>query len=86
MSELAAGKPDYGQMSSAFAGETRQELGQLQNFAVQLGAVKSVTFHGVRSDGADLYRVACENGGGEWSVLLSADGKIDDAIFGLGLE
>ena len=84
MGELASGKPDYSQMSPTLADVTRQQLEDLQKLALQLGTVQSVTFHGVRPDGADLYRVICEHGIAEWGVALSPDGKIDKATFELG--
>jgi len=84
MAELAAGKPDYSQMSPMLGDVTRLQLEGLQKQALQLGAVQSVAFHGVRPDGADLYRVACEHGVAEWGITLSPDGKVDNATFELG--
>lgn len=84
MTELASGKPDYDRMSPTFADETRRQLEQLQKFVLQLGEVKSLTFLRVQSDGADVYRVACEHGTAEWGILLSADGRVEDASFQMG--
>jgi CubicO group peptidase (beta-lactamase class C family) len=84
MIEIAAGKPDYARMSPMLSDVIREQLEQLQKVALQLGSVQSVTFHGVRPDGADLYRVGCEHGVAELGLSLSPDGKIDNATFALG--
>lgn len=83
MSEIVAGKPDYERMSPTFADVIRQRIEELQKYALQLGRVESVTFQGVRAGGADLYLVTCEHGAVQWAMLLSTDGKIDNATFQL---
>jgi hypothetical protein len=83
MSELAVGKPDYEKMSPMLAERTRQNLQQLQKTVAELGAIQSVVFKRVNPDGTDVYRVACEHGTVDWGVLLSTDGKIDEANFSI---
>jgi hypothetical protein len=84
MEELASGKPDYSEMSPMLADVIRQQLKELQKAALPLGTIQSITFHGVRPDGADLYRITCEHGVAELGISLSTDGKIDNANFELG--
>jgi hypothetical protein len=79
MADLAIGKPDYDHMGRRLGEVTRQQLELLQKMLSPLGTIQSLTFHGVRPDGADLYRVTCEHGVVEWAVSLSNDGKVEDA-------
>jgi hypothetical protein len=74
--QLRQGQPKYEQMSSALANVTRQQLPQLTDMIVQLGAVESVTFKGVGPGGADIYEVKFEHGSMECRILMQSDQKI----------
>ena len=73
------GKPDYDSMSAGLAGATRQQLSQLQDMVVQLGALQSVTFKGVGPGGADIYLVKFEKGALDYRIWLAPDGKVESA-------
>lgn len=79
--ELKAGKPDYSQMTPAFAELTRRQLSDLQGTALQLGALQSTTFKGVGTGGADIYELKFENGLVECRISLTTDGKIEGIGF-----
>ncbi len=74
--ELRLGQPKYEKMSSGLANVTRQQLPQITGMIAKFGAVKSVTFKGVGSGGADIYEVNFENGCTEWRILMQSDEKI----------
>ena len=74
--ELRSGNPDYTQMSPQLGDAVRQQLPQMQSLFKTWGAVKSVTFRERGPQGGDIYDVTFENGGAEFRILLSADGKI----------
>jgi CubicO group peptidase (beta-lactamase class C family) len=78
---LAAGEPDYGAMTPAFADVNRRQLGQLQSTLSGLGAVQTVTFKAVGPAGPDIYEVKFEKGAQEWRIWLSPDGKVESANF-----
>jgi DNA-binding transcriptional MerR regulator len=69
------GSPNYDEMSPALAQECRRQLPTLQMTAKFLGATQSVEFHGIGSQGWDVYDVRCENGAVKWRIALM-DGVI----------
>jgi bla regulator protein blaR1 len=77
---ISTGKPNYSEMSPALANVTRQQLPQLQAGMAQLGAVQSVKFSGVGSQGWDIYDVRQEHGSSQWRIALGADGIIMGAL------
>ena len=57
---IISGRPNYDEMSAALAEATRQQLPNLQSGLVELGAVRTVTFLGVGTQGEDVYGVRHE--------------------------
>jgi len=81
LTDLAAGNPEYGSMTSGFADVTRRQLPQLQKQVAPLGAIQSVTFKSVGPAGQDIYDVKFEKGALECRIWLAPDGKVDGANF-----
>jgi CubicO group peptidase (beta-lactamase class C family) len=79
--ELWRGEPDYTQMMPGFANAVRQQMPAMQTLPQQLGALQSLTFQSVGSAGEDLFVAKFANGGVEFRLLLTADGKIETAAF-----
>jgi DNA-binding transcriptional MerR regulator len=78
---IRAGNPPYEEMSSQLGQVVRQKLPLLQPLAEYLGAIKSIEFRGVGSEGCDQCDVHCERATSRWRILLSADGKIASASY-----
>jgi DNA-binding transcriptional MerR regulator len=76
---IQAGNPPYEEMGSQLERIVRLQLPLLQPLAEYLGAIRSLEFRGVGSDGWDVYDVHRERGASQWRILLSADGKIVSA-------
>jgi hypothetical protein len=74
------GKPPYEEMTPKLADLTRRNLPQMQAAMTQLGAVRSIEFHGVSEQGWDIYYVKHENGKTQWRIVLGADGLIAGAL------
>ena len=70
---LRAGTPNYDEMSPALARACRRQLPQLQMTARFLGAIQSIEFQGVGSQGWDLYEVRRENGVVKWRIALTTE-------------
>jgi bla regulator protein blaR1 len=77
---IAAGKPNYNEMSPELAGVTKAQLSRLQASIVGVGALQSVTFRNVTEQGADLYLAKYEHGTLAWRIILAQDGKIATAL------
>ena len=73
---IQAGNPPYEEMSSQLEQAVRPQLALLQPLAEYLGAIRSIEFCGVGSEGWDQYDVHRERGTSRWQILLSTDGKI----------
>jgi DNA-binding transcriptional MerR regulator len=73
---IQAGNPPYEEMSSQLEQAVRPQLTLLQPLAEYLGAIRSIEFRGVGSEGWDQYDVHRERGTSRWRILLSADKKI----------
>jgi bla regulator protein blaR1 len=78
---IQAGDPPYEEMSSQLEQLVRQQLPGLQLVASYPGAIRSIEFRGVGSEGWDQYDVHGEHGTSRWRILLSADGKIAAASY-----
>jgi beta-lactamase regulating signal transducer with metallopeptidase domain len=79
---LASGHPDYDKMAPTLAAGTRQMLPDLHAMIAKWGAVKSVTFTGVGTDGLDNYLVVSQNARSRWEIgPLTDDGKIGSILF-----
>lgn len=76
---LTSGKPNYHEMGPDLAEATRQQLSHLHPGHEQLGAVETVRFLGVDSEGKDVYTVRHANGASHWRIALDSKGLIDTA-------
>jgi CubicO group peptidase (beta-lactamase class C family) len=81
LTDLAAGNPDYGSMTSGYADVTHRQLTQYQKQIEPLGAIQSLTFKSVGPMGPDIYDVKFEKGALECRIWLAPDGKIDNVNF-----
>ena len=81
---LRAGTPNYDEMSPALARACRRQLPQLQMTARFLGAIQSIEFQGVGSQGWDVYEVRRENGVVTWRIALTEGVIVGAAAFGDG--
>lgn len=79
--ELWRGEPDYTQLMPGFANAVRQQLPAMQSLSNQLGALQSLAFQAVGVAGEDVYVARFANGGIEFRLLLTSDGKIESAGF-----
>jgi hypothetical protein len=77
---IAAGMPDYDAMTPEWARTVRQQLGFLQPAAAGAGAIKSVAFAGIDTEGRNIYQVQQENGATNARIALDEDGKIEFAM------
>jgi CubicO group peptidase (beta-lactamase class C family) len=75
--ELRLGKPDYDQMASDLARQTRRQLAEEQATIANLGALQSVAFVRVGPAGPDIYRAAFAKGTQEWRIWHSPNGRVD---------
>ena len=73
---IISGKPNYDEMSSGLAEATRHQLPNKQPGLVELGAVHSVGFLGVGTQGEDVYTVRHDNGASHWRIALDSKGTI----------
>jgi hypothetical protein len=73
---MRIGKPVYDLMTPTIAAAVQpyEAIGKTR-FA-QLGAIRSVEFRGMTSEGADTYFVQYENGATDYLIALTDDGKI----------
>jgi len=81
---IVTGNPPFAEMSPQLADATRQQLSRLQAAMAQLGAVQSVEFRGVGSQGWDIYDVRQEHGVSQWRIALGTDGIISGALVSTG--
>ena len=79
---LARGEPNYGQMTSEVAGETRRQLPLNQAILAKLGALRAMSFRGVTPLGSDIYTVHFANGSAEWRIGLVKEGRIGRIALG----
>jgi Peptidase family S41/N-terminal domain of Peptidase_S41 in eukaryotic IRBP len=79
LGELAHGTPNYDRMSPDLAEATRAQLPSLQPSIQSLGAVSTVTFNRVGSDGLDVYDVRLAKGALQCGIFVAPDGRIVSA-------
>jgi bla regulator protein BlaR1 len=81
---LSSGVPDYSAMSPQLAGGTRAMLRDFQKSLSRLGAVQSIHFQGVSSEGLDQYLVQHGHGTSSWEIVLDDHGTIVTALWHAG--
>ncbi|WP_342737789.1 glyoxalase superfamily protein [Bradyrhizobium sp. B117] len=82
---LAAGQPNYGEMSAALAELTRKQLPRLQPGLADMGPITSIEFLGVGAQGQDVYSVWHQGGAAShWHIALGSDGTIISAFVTAG--
>jgi CubicO group peptidase (beta-lactamase class C family) len=81
LTELLEGKPNYQDMSAAFAETTRAELTQVQSRLKSFGPLQTISFKSVAANGADVYDVAFQSVVKECRISLLSDGRIDAVGF-----
>ena len=79
---LKRGQPNYDQMTSEVAGETRRNLLLHQAILARLGTMRAMSFRGVTPLGNDIYTVHFANGSAEWRVGLVKNGRIGRIALG----
>ena len=76
----ASGMPNYDSMTPEFAAQERQQLRFVQPMYAAAGAIKSVEFAGIDTEGRNIYQVQQEKGTINARIGLDADGKIEVAL------
>jgi len=84
LTEFSAGTPDYSQMTSHFAAESRKQADKVRARLTTLGTLDALKYKGTERDGSDVYDAEFANGTAQLHLLLQADGKISDASFDSG--
>jgi hypothetical protein len=79
---LKRGQPNYDQMTSEVAGETRRNLLLHQAILAKLGPLRAMSFRGASPFGNDIYTVHFANGSAEWRVGLVKNGRIGRIALG----
>ncbi len=77
-SEIERGAPDYSRMSPGLAAIIRQNLAAIRAAHAAGGALRSRTFQGQGTDGADVFIVTNEHGSAEVRITLGEGGRIED--------
>lgn len=72
-----AGTPDLDSMSPLLRSLVREQLPMVQAELARLGAVKTIAFRGVGSEGFDIYVVDLDSGRLEWGISKGADGLLN---------
>jgi hypothetical protein len=80
---MLAGKPDYEDMTPAFAAVVKNQPA-VQAGVASLGPVQSVTFLGTGPDGLDAYTVVQRNGAMHWRIAVNNAGMIAGAAVTTG--
>ncbi|MGH8260431.1 MAG: hypothetical protein ACREUG_12165 [Steroidobacteraceae bacterium] len=78
---LIAERPNYDAMHPALACSIRQRMPRLASIASFLGAIESIDFQGVGSQGWDVYDVQHERGTARVRILLGSERKLTGALF-----
>jgi hypothetical protein len=77
LAAVAAGAPNYADMTPLFAATVRQQFPTLRDSMQKWGPLKSITFKRVGPAGGDQYEVAFQNNTMLWGVApLEPDGKL----------
>jgi hypothetical protein len=74
---LEKDQPNYDDMMPAMADAVRKQLPDILAAIKSLGALKTISFHGGGPADMDIYHVTFEHGTVEWSIALTADGKVE---------
>ena len=77
---LASGMPDYAAMTPEFASQMKQQIRFLQPMAASSGAIQSIDFAGIDTEGRNIYQVVQAKGATNARIALDADGKIEFAL------
>ena len=77
---LASGTPDYAAMTPEFAKQTQQMIRFQQPMVAAAGAIKSIAFAGIDTEGRNIYQITHENATTNARIALDADGKIEFAL------
>lgn len=78
---LITEQPNYDEMTPTLAHVARQQIHRLHTAAAYLGAIQSVEFQGVGSQGWDVYDVHHERGTSRVRIIQRSDGLISGALF-----
>jgi bla regulator protein BlaR1 len=81
---VAAGNPNYDEMSPALAEAVRKQLPSLQPWLADLGPIVSVQFIGVGNQGWDIYTLKHEHGSSQLRIALDPRGIITGALSSAG--
>ncbi|MBB3915392.1 MerR family transcriptional regulator [Rhizobium fabae] len=81
IAEHQSGEVDYDRMVPALADAGREQVSMIRADLERAGALRSISFKGVSSDGWDVYDVAFENAVMEWRFALAADGRFSGLFF-----
>ena len=77
LAAIAAGDPNYADMTPPLAATVRQQFPALRDAMQQWGPLKSITFKRVGPGGGDQYEVGFQHNAMVWAVApLTADGKL----------
>lgn len=76
---VAAGQPNYAEMSADLADATLKQLPLLQPGLAELGPIKSIEFLGVGPQGQDVYSVWHQGGASHWQIVLDRNGTVISA-------
>lgn len=82
---IVAGKPNLNEMSEPLAAATVQQLPRMQAEFAKLGAIQSVKFVGVGSQGWDSYAIRLQNGALQCRIQMADSGVIDAMFCSPGL-
>jgi hypothetical protein len=83
---IETGNLNYDDMRAWLATAINYRLAKLQSVIAPLGAVQSVQYLGVDSQGSDVYTVEQEHGVSHWRVALDAAGLMSGAMVTPGLH
>jgi bla regulator protein blaR1 len=83
---IVTGNPNYDDMRAGLATAVNPQLSKLQSVIAPLGAVQSVQYLGVDSQGLDVYTVEQQHGVSHWRVALDSTGLISGAMVTPGLH
>jgi pimeloyl-ACP methyl ester carboxylesterase len=84
ITDFSSATPDYSQMTSHFAAESRKHADKVRARLTTLGTLNALKYKGTEQDGSDVYDAEFENGRAQLRLLLQWDGKISDAAFDPG--
>ena len=76
-----SGEVDYDRMVPALADAGREQMPMIRADLERAGALRSISFKGVSSEGWDVYDVAFEKAAMEWRFVLAADGRFSGIFF-----